>query len=224
LGVDLKNGSSTSPPSSTARQLVGRSKCAVCKHPERWRIELLKAGGASLNSLAQKFGVSRDSIDRHWHRHVSPETKASYLCGPAELASLAGKAAQEGDSVLDYLRMCRVVLTSQLSAASEAGDTRGAAYVTGALVKVLETIARVTGEIGELARSTTYNFSTTTNVALLQDNPVFASLQATMLRALGPYPEARNAVVQALRSLHGEQETPVLSGTSPTKVVDHEPV
>src|SRR4029077_3336674 len=37
----------------------------------------LKAGGASLNSLAQKFGVSRDSIDRHWHRHVSPETDRS---------------------------------------------------------------------------------------------------------------------------------------------------
>ena len=45
-----------------------------------------------------------------------------------------------------------------------------------------------------------------------------------MLRALGPYPEARNAVVQALQSLHGEPEAPLLSGTSPTKVVDHEPV
>jgi hypothetical protein len=220
----LKNDLSPSPPTNTARQLVARSKCAVCRHPERWRIELLKAGGASLNSLAQKFGVGRDSIDRHWHRHVSPENKATYLCGPAELANLAGKAAQEGDSVLDYLRMCRVVLTSQLSAASEANDTRSAAYVTGQLVKVLETIARITGEIGELARSTTYNFSTTNNVALLQDNPVFATLQATILRALGPYPEARNAVVLALRSLQAEHEAPVLSRTSPTKVVDHVPV
>ncbi len=143
----MKNDSSGLRSNSTARRLVGRSKCGVCQHPERWRIELLKAGGASLNSLAQKFGVSRDSIDRHWHRHVSSETKASYLCGPAELASLAGKAAQEGDTVLDHLRMCRTVLTSQLSAASEAGDTRGAAYVTGQLVKVLESIARVTGEL-----------------------------------------------------------------------------
>jgi hypothetical protein len=66
---------------------------------------LLKAGGASLNSLAQKFAVSRDSIDRHWHRHVSVETKASYLCGPAELAGLAAKAALEGDSVLDAAAM-----------------------------------------------------------------------------------------------------------------------
>jgi hypothetical protein len=173
-----------------------------------------------LNSLAQKFGVSRDSIDRHWHRHVSPETKASYLCGPAELASLAGKAAQESDSVLDYLRMCRVVLTSQMSVASEAGDTRGVAYVTGQLVKVLDSIARITGEVGDLARSTTYNI-TTNNVALLAENPAFARLQATLLRALGPYPEARGAVVLALR-LHAEPEPDVPSRSS-TRVIDHVP-
>jgi hypothetical protein len=221
LGDDLKSVSSASHSSGRARRVVARSKCTVCKHPERWRIELLKAGGASLNSLAQKFAVSRDSIDRHWHRHVSPETKASYLCGPAELAGLAEKAALEGDSVLDHLRMCRVVLTSQLSAASEAGDVRGAAYVSGALVKVLETIARVTGEIGQLAGSTTVNFNTTSNIAILQDHPAFASLQAAMLRALGPYPEARNAVVLALRSLEAEHEVPMSPSRLQTKVSDN---
>jgi hypothetical protein len=152
---------------------------------------------------------------------VSPETKASYLCGPAELASLAGKAVQESDSVLDYLRMCRVVLTSQMSVASEAGDTRGVAYVTGQLVKVLDSIARITGEVGDLARSTTYNI-TTNNVALLAENPAFARLQATLLRALGPYPDARSAVVLALRSLHAEPESDLLSTS--TKVIEHVPV
>jgi hypothetical protein len=172
-----------------------------------------------LNSLAQKFGVGRDSIDRHWHRHVSPETKANYLCGPAELAVVAGKAAQEADSVLDHLRVCRTVLMGQLAASSEAGDTRGAAYVTGQLVKVLEAIARVTGQVGDLA-STTVNI-TTNNVALLQDHPVFASLQGVLLRALGPFPEARAAVVQALRSLESEQQAFAPAMTSPTKVIDY---
>jgi hypothetical protein len=69
---------------------------------ERWRIELLRAGGASLDSLAAKFGVDRDAIWRHWHDHVSDEAKAGYLCGPAELATHAERAAIEGDSVLDY--------------------------------------------------------------------------------------------------------------------------
>ncbi|MDA9494043.1 hypothetical protein [Bradyrhizobium sp. CCBAU 11361] len=74
-------------------------KCTVCAHDERWRIELLRAGGASLDSLATKFGLSKDAVGRHWHNHVSADMKASYLVGPAQLADLAAKAADEGASV-----------------------------------------------------------------------------------------------------------------------------
>ena len=94
-----------------ARKISNR--CQVCKLDDRWRLELLRAGGASLDSLAAKFGVERDAIWRHWQHHVTPEMKANYLCGPAELATLAAKAAREGDSVLDYLRLCRTVLVGQ---------------------------------------------------------------------------------------------------------------
>src|SRR3954470_18525143 len=81
-------------------------RCQVCRHDERWRIELLRAGGASLDAVAAKFDISRDSLHRHWTLHVTDEAKASYLCGPAELEKLGEKAALEGDSVLDYLRLC----------------------------------------------------------------------------------------------------------------------
>jgi hypothetical protein len=59
-------------------------------------------------------------------------------------------------------------------------------------------MARVTGQLGELARST-INI-TGNNIAIL-NSPQFATLQATLLRALAPYPEARGAVVLALRDL-----------------------
>jgi len=65
------------------------SRCQVCRHPERWRVELLRAGGASLDSLAEKFSLDRDAIWRHWTNHVSDELKANYLCGPAQLSELA---------------------------------------------------------------------------------------------------------------------------------------
>jgi hypothetical protein len=113
------------------------------------------------------------------------------------MATLAEKAAAEGDSVLDYLRMCRVTLVGQLAAMNEAGDARGAAYVAGQLTRTLETIARVTGEIGDLARSVTIDND---NIAVL-NHPQFASVQATMLRAVAPFPDARAAVVVALRDL-----------------------
>src|SRR5450759_3766257 len=156
--------------SGLARRVAKRrprpSACQVCRHDERWRLELLRAGGAGLDALAEKFSVSRDSIHRHWTLHVSDAAKAGYLCGPAELATLAEKAALEGDSVLDYLRLCRTVLTGQLAAMTEAGDGRGAAYVAGQLTRTLEAIAKVTGEIGELARST---ININGNVSILTD-------------------------------------------------------
>jgi hypothetical protein len=125
------------------------------------------------------------------------EAKAAYLIGPADMEALAAKAAIEGDSVLDYLRMCRGTLVAQMAAMNDAGDARGAAYVTVQLTKVLEAMARITGELTDLARSATYNISNVTNVAVLQDPPAFARVQATLLRALAPHPAARaDAVIE----------------------------
>ncbi|MBR1237661.1 hypothetical protein [Bradyrhizobium sp. AUGA SZCCT0182] len=188
-------------------------RCQVCKHSERWRVELLRAGGASLDALAEKFSLDRDSIHRHWHNHVTDEMKASYLCGPAQLAELAEKAAAEGDSVLDYLRMIRTVLTGQLAAMTETGDARGAACVAGRLTATLETMARITGEIGALARST---ININGNVAIV-NSPEFARVQASLMRALAPFPDARSAVVGALRDLDANNAQAPL----PARVINH---
>jgi hypothetical protein len=191
--------------------------CQVCRHPEKWRLELLRAGGASLDAVAAKFKVSRDSLHRHWTMHVTDEAKAGFLCGPAELEKLAVKAAHEGDSVLDYLRLCRTVLVGQLATMTEAGDGRGAAHVAAQLTRTLETIAKVTGELGELARSTIN--VTNNNIAVL-NSPQFATLQATMLRALAPFPDARGAVVVALRNFDAEH-APAASAVNAMKVIEH---
>ena len=175
--------------------------CTVCRHDERWRIELLRAGGASLDSLAKKFDLSRDAIFRHWRKHVSDEIKASYLVGPAKLAELAEIAAEEGASVLDHFRVVRTMLLGQLCATTEAGDARAAAIVAGRLTAVLEQIGKITGEVAVIAQGTI----NVTNVAIF-NSPQFAKLQAKMLRALAPHPEARAAVVAALRELDSEVE------------------
>ncbi|MGY3358825.1 hypothetical protein ACVWZK_005488 [Bradyrhizobium sp. GM0.4] len=181
-------------------QMKTGPKCTVCAHDERWRIELLRAGGASLDSLATKFGLSKDAIGRHWHNHVSAEMKASYLVGPAQLAELAAKAADEGASVLDHFRCVRTLLMSQLAATTEAGDARGAAIVAGQLVGVLEKIGKVTGEIATIAQGT---INIQNNVAIV-NSPQFAKVQAAQLAALAPFPEARAAVVAAWRALEAD--------------------
>src|SRR6516162_5365233 len=118
-------------------------RCQVCRHESKWRIELLHASGASFTSLAAKFGVDRDAIWRHWHQHVTDEAKASYLCGPVDMEKLATKAAEEGGSVIDYLKMARSTLVAQMAAMNDAGDARGAAYVASQLTKTLECMARI---------------------------------------------------------------------------------
>jgi hypothetical protein len=82
----------------------------------------------------------------------------------------------------------------------------------------LESIASITGELGGLARSATYNI-TTNNVAVLSEHPAFAKLQATLLRALGRHPHARADVVAALRQL---DENNAQTGT-PSKAIEHLP-
>jgi hypothetical protein len=200
----------------------GHRPCGCCRHPERARIELLHAGGASFNSLADKFGLPPITIRRHWDHHVTDEAKATYLAGPGALEELAARAAEAGDSVLDYLKLVRTVLTAQLTAMAEAGDGRGAALVAGQLTRTCEAIARVTGELSDLARSTTYNI--TNNIALLAESPAFMQVQATLLRALAPYPEARTAVVNALRELDETTPAtkPMAAQALPPRIIDND--
>jgi hypothetical protein len=195
------------------------SRCQVCKHPERTRIELMRASGVSLDVIASKFNVGRDAVNRHWHGHVSHQMKASFLAGPLQLEELAQKAAETGTSVLDHLHAIRVILFSHLATATEAGDGSLAANVAGRLTHVLETIARISGELGALATNTTYNI--TNNQLVLTQTPAFLKLQASLLHALALYPEARAAVVAALNALDEGAPAPALP--APTKeVIDAE--
>jgi hypothetical protein len=193
-------------------------RCGICDHPDRWRIELLRAGGASLDSLAEKFSVSRDAVHRHWTKHVHDDAKASYLAGPSQMEALHAKAAAEGESVLDYFRIVRTALMSAMTACSEAGDARGVALVSGQLIATLEKIGKVTGEISAIA--STVNI-TNNNVAII-NSPIFARLQAGVLRALAPFPAARTAVMTEMRALDTEvADAPARQPQPP--LIEHEP-
>lgn len=171
-------------------------------HPEKFRLELLRAGGASLDSLAEKFKpLSRDAIHRHWTKCVHDDAKAGYLCGPAQMEALHAKAAAEGESVLDYFKILRTALMSSLASCSEASDARGVALVSNSLVGVLERLGKISGEICAIAGSVTVN-----NNVTLVNSPQFAKVQAAILRALAPHGAARLAVIEALRALDSEPE------------------
>jgi hypothetical protein len=118
------------------------------------------------------------------------------------------------------LHAVRVVLFSHLTTATEAGDGSLAANVAGRLTHVLETIARISGELGALATNTTFNI--TNNTAVLAEHPSFIKLQSAILQALADHPDARAKVVQALRSLDDDNARPVQTIPAP-RVIEHEP-
>jgi hypothetical protein len=170
--------------------------CQVCRHPERERIEALRASGASLESLARKFKVHRDAVWRHWRDHVSADLKTSYLAGPATIAELKERAALEGGSILDHLTILRSILMGAITASAEAQSAFTLATLSGRLVEVLRELGRLTGEIERLNPGV----NVTTNIAIMSD-PRMIELQSGLLAIARKHPGARTDLVSLLRGL-----------------------
>ncbi|GJD96904.1 hypothetical protein [Methylobacterium iners] len=88
-------------------------KAIIANHPHRQDIELARAAGISLARIAQRFGVGRGAVDRHW-RGLSSEYRAELVATArsvesqhwrevtAELASIA-KRYPEARADIDAL-------------------------------------------------------------------------------------------------------------------------
>jgi hypothetical protein len=178
------------------QRIVTNGRCALCQHPDVYRVELMLAGGASARAVTAKFNLAfaEDCTWRHWRLHVDPERKARMIAGPVKLHQLAQRATEENLSLLDHLHVIRTTLLTKFLACSQAGDSYGTSAMAGRLLETLREIGRLTGEI-----------NTTTNVVnntlMIVNSPVFGELQKGLLEALAPYPDARLAVVAKLHDL-----------------------
>ena len=195
----------------TARKLITKVRCVVCNHKDRALIEFARVAGCSLDTIAAKHNVSRDAIWRHMTKHVDESARADYLAA-VPMKDLAAKAAEEGTSVLGYFSIVRGILMQQFQLAASLNDRNATATLAGRLTEVLRSIGSISGEMGNMA----VNNLTINNVSIM-NSPVFASLQANLLHALAPFPEARAAVVNALRQMD-EQNAP------PMKTIEHNPL
>jgi hypothetical protein len=168
--------------------------CKVCAHIERTRIELLLAGGAGQKAVGRKYGLTKDSVHRHWKNHVSEERRVALIMGPMQRQALAAQVAEESESVLDHHQAVRAGLYRLYDAAVTAGDRTGGAMLGGRLTEVNNAIARLCGQLASspLIQNNTVNFYL---------SPEFASFQADLVRALGPFPEARAAVLAEFERL-----------------------
>jgi len=169
-------------------------RCQGCNHVERARIERLLAAGASVKGTARKFDIDYHALRRHWINHVSPEARAAYIAGAgATKDQLEAIVADESLALVDHYRITRSGLYRAFSAACEAGDGSVLAMLAGRLHENFHDCGRLTGE---LQRGPLLNIQN--NVLV---NPDYSKAIARIVSAVAPYPEARQAVIAALRDL-----------------------
>src|SRR5215813_7978277 len=138
--------------------------------------------------------------------HVSAEAQAGYIVGAgATKDQLEEIVADESLGLIDHYRIVRGGLYKGFSAASELGDGNSLALLAARLHENFRDCGRLTGE---LQRGPLLNIQN--NVLV---NPDYTRALARIVAAVAPYPEAREAVIAALRDLDA-------SSCSPPALVD----
>jgi hypothetical protein len=184
----------------------GRPRCSICRagragELDLLRIEKLLADRAKLKAVAAKFGLKHDALRRHWEA-VSTDRK-NYLRMGRQLSqdALAAATAEEKVSTIDHLRIVRAGLHKLFQHAVEVNDHNGGASLAAALDKNIMNGAKLSGE-WQPGPSSVQNNLTVYNV------PGAAEMILGIAKALAPFPEARRAVQEFLRSHRAAQGSP----------------
>jgi len=169
-------------------------RCQGCNHLERVRIERLLSAGASIKGTARKFEIDYHALRRHWLNHVSAEARATYITGVGVAKDqLEEVVADESLALIDHYRIVRGALYKGMSSASEVGDNNALALLSGWLHENFRDCGRLTGE---LQRGPLLNVQN--NVLI---NPDYTKAITRIVSAVTPHPDARDAVIAALRDL-----------------------
>lgn len=151
--------------------------CSVCTHEQRAAIDQQLIERVSLRNIAERFSVSVTAL----HRHKTGGHIAERLA-----QAQAAQEVSQADDLLAQARGLQAEAHRIKDKAETAGDLKTALAGIAQLVKIIELLARLRGELQEGA---------TVNVVLA---PEWITLRTKVVLALAPYPEARLAVAEAL--------------------------
>lgn len=165
-------------------------ECQVCAHPDRASMELGLANKVPARVLAKRYGVSRDSLDRHRRHHMTPELQASLITrGRMNPTDLENLRLVESEGSLQHLVTVRGRLYRLMDYAESIGDYKGAATIGARIVDICESISKLLGDI----KTGTVNVHNT-----LVLSPEFHGFRVSIMAALRQFPEARDAVAMAM--------------------------
>jgi hypothetical protein len=177
--------------------------CTVCKHRERAGLDLALARGVAVRALAKRYGLGSDAIYRHAKNHLPAQLRAQLIAGPDLDIDLDKLRETEGQSLLANLVALRGRLFASLDVAEEAGDGNMLARVAGQLHRNFELV-------GELVGSLTTGSTTITNILI---QPAYVEMRVELVKALQPYPEARQAVAAVLHAIEHKAADAIAADT-----------
>jgi len=152
--------------------------CTICSHEQRFAIEeLLATRQSTYRGIARKYGVSEDAVSRH--------VKAGHVSQLLAMAADAERAAR-ADSLLDRIEALHSRTLAILEAV-EGTDEHGTAL---AAIREARRNLELIGEVTwELDRAGTINLELTVE---------WQEVKAVLVNTLASYPEAKQAVFNAL--------------------------
>ena len=174
------------------------SQCKVCCLPadQQAVLERLHCSGASDQSLADRWGMSRWAVARHVKHHLTKARRVELMAGPVKIGNLVDRATDESRSVLEMYQVTRSLLFSRMLAAAEAGDNFGTSSVGRVLIDLLDKLAKLTGELRRMA-----GISITNNVLNINSAPEYPDLEAGLLEIARTVPDAREPIITLLAKL-----------------------
>ncbi len=137
--------------------------------------------GQSFRNIAEQYGTSATALFRHKSDHL-----------PAVIVK--DQAVREEAHALDVVKQLRDINAATLAILEDARDTHQSALALKAVDRVQKQIELQAKLLGELQDGQTVNVLVA---------PEWVSLRATILVALVPFPEASQAVVEALNGNAG---------------------
>jgi hypothetical protein len=199
----------------TTRQTKGRpgpGNCQVCRHDKRHQIDLGLICGVPRPTLAQRFGVTVDSLYRH-QNHVTRSQAAAILQAvePSQI-DLEALTRSESEGLLANLVTMRARLATIAQQAMEDGLPQVAIRAEAATLANLELVSRLLGQLvnrSEIAH---------THLTL---TPSYLKLRQALVAVLRPHPEIAAKVAEALRQIEADDAEQITTKGKPV-MIEHQ--
>jgi hypothetical protein len=157
--------------------------CTICTHKDIEKINKQLISGVTLRDIANQFGTSKSSLERHKAGHL-PKTIAK----AQEVQEIA-----QADSLLDQLTNLREKALDILQKAEDSGDLKTALMGIREARGCLELLAKIEGQLNDRPQINIYLTEQWRQVGIV------------LLRALQEYPEARQKAAIAIMDLERGQ-------------------